>query len=102
MSEVQPATNRIVQAKMSQPHIAGRRISVLHVYERVEGRGLQPRTVADRLDLDIADVYHALAYYHDHPEEMEAIREERETIMQEVRAEAEEHRPDDVTPPSDG
>jgi uncharacterized protein (DUF433 family) len=101
MSEVQPATDRIVQEKMSQPHIAGRRISVLHIYERVEGRGLNPQTVADRFDLDIADVYHALAYYHDHPEEMDTLREKRAEIHEEVRQEAEEHRPPGVSPPSD-
>jgi uncharacterized protein (DUF433 family) len=98
----QAAGERIVEELMSQPHIEGRRISVLHIYERVEGRGLQPRTVADRLDLDVADVYHALAYYHDHPEEMDAIRREREAVMEEVREEAEENRPDGVTPPNDG
>jgi uncharacterized protein (DUF433 family) len=38
-------------------------VTVLHVHERVEGRGLRPETVADRLNLDIADVYDALAYY---------------------------------------
>jgi uncharacterized protein (DUF433 family) len=98
----QAASDRIVTELMSQPHIRGRRISVLHIYERVEGRGLQPQSVADRLDLDVADVYHALAYYHDHPEEMDAIRDEREAVMEGIRAEAAERRPDGVTPPKDG
>lgn len=94
----QAAGERIVEELMSQPHIEGRRISVLQIYERVEERGLQPQTVADRLDLDVADVYHALAYYHDHPEEIDTIREEHEAIMEEVREEAEEHRPDGHRP----
>jgi uncharacterized protein (DUF433 family) len=96
----QVANERIVEELMSQPHIKGRRISVLHIYEYVEGRGLRPQTVADRYDLDVADVYHALAYYHDHPGEMDDIRDEREAVMEGVRAEAEEHRPEGVKPPS--
>lgn len=61
-----------------KPRIAGTRIRVDYVYERVEGRGLNPQTVADRHGLDVADVYRALAYYHEHPEEMARIRESRE------------------------
>jgi uncharacterized protein (DUF433 family) len=44
-----------------EPRIKGNRAAVLHIHERVEGRGLRPETIADRLDLDIADVYDALA-----------------------------------------
>ncbi|WP_321167917.1 DUF433 domain-containing protein [Halobaculum saliterrae] len=68
------------------PRIDGTRISVLFVYERVEGRGLEPRAVADRHDLDVADVYRALAYYHEHPSEMAAIREERERNLKGARS----------------
>ena len=60
------------------PRIDGRRISVYFVHEQVEGRGLRPQTVADRYDLDVADVYHALAYYHEHPQEMAEIRQRRQ------------------------
>jgi len=53
------------------------------IHARVEGRGLEPQTVADRHDLDVADVYQALAYYHDNPEEMSEVeRRRRETIQQ--------------------
>ncbi|GAA0209619.1 DUF433 domain-containing protein [Halobaculum roseum] len=68
------------------PRIDGTRISVLFVYERVEGRGLEPRAVADRHDLDVADVYRALAYYHEHPSEVAAIREEREQNLDAARS----------------
>jgi uncharacterized protein (DUF433 family) len=70
---------------MDEPHIAGRRISVRQVYALVEERGVDPETVADRYDLDMADVYHALAYYHDHPREMSAIETEREDAMEDFR-----------------
>lgn len=74
-----------------QPRIAGSRISVLQIYELVEGRGDTVETVASRYDLDVADVYHALAYYHDNVEEMTEVRRRRgETI--------ELHRDDALTP----
>jgi uncharacterized protein (DUF433 family) len=64
-----------------EPHVDGRRRTVRFIRDRAEGRGLDPGTVASRDDLDVADVYQALAYYHDHPEEMaEAERRRRETI----------------------
>ena len=55
-------------------------MTVLHVHERVEGRGLRPEIVADRLNLDIADVYDALADYHRTPEEMQRVKEHRRTV----------------------
>ncbi|MFB6193659.1 MAG: DUF433 domain-containing protein [Halobaculum sp.] len=67
-----------------KPRIDGRRIGVFTIHEWVEGRGLDPQTVADRHDLDVADVYRALAYYHDHPGEMAAIRERRERLREEA------------------
>lgn len=68
---------RITQELHDEPHIVGSRITVHFVHERVEGRGLDPETVAERHDLELADVYHALAYYHDHPEEMAAVERRR-------------------------
>ena len=72
---------RIVSGKDStlhdEPHIKGRRITVQFVHERVDGRGLDPRTVADRHDLDLGDVYRALAYYHDNTEEMRRVERQR-------------------------
>lgn len=78
------------------PRIAGRRISVLFVFERVEGRGLDPQTVADRHDLDVADVYRALVYYHEHPREMEEVRREREAAFESFREGID--RPEGVSP----
>lgn len=91
-------TGRIVQELMPVPHIEGRRISVLTIHDRVEGRGLDPKTVADRHDLDVGDVYHALAYYHDNPDEMMDLREQREELVDEFREEVEENRPDHISP----
>lgn len=59
----------IVRELHDEPHIEGWRITVQLIKECVEDRGLNPRTVADRYELDIAEVYHALAYYYDYLDE---------------------------------
>lgn len=65
-----------------EPHIEGSRVTVPHIHERVENRGLRPETVDERLNLDLADVYDALAYYHRNPEEMQAVEERRQTVAE--------------------
>jgi uncharacterized protein (DUF433 family) len=62
------------------PRIEGRRIGVHHVAGRVLDGGESPERVAADHDLDLADVYQALAYYYDHPEEMRAVRAQRRTV----------------------
>ena len=79
---------RIVREVHDEPHIKGRRVTVRHIYGRVHERGLLPETVANRLDLDIADVYRALAYYHEHPEEMAEVERQREEAFEQARAES--------------
>jgi uncharacterized protein (DUF433 family) len=91
-------TRRIAHDIMSEPHIRGRRISVRQVYALVEERGEAPEAVADRYDLDVADVYHALAYYHDHPREMRTVEEEREDAIEAFRETI--GRPEGVDPDS--
>jgi uncharacterized protein (DUF433 family) len=90
---------RISEELLDEPHIEGRRVPVLTLVERVEGRGLSPKTVADRHDLDIAAVYAALLYYHENPNEFETLRREREAIIADI--EKDSSYPDGVTPPSE-
>jgi uncharacterized protein (DUF433 family) len=71
-----------------EPHVRGRRITVSYIHSRVEDRGLRPETVADRHDLSLSEVYHALAYYHDHPEEMAAVQRQREQAAALAREES--------------
>lgn len=87
---------RVARDLLSEPHIEGRRISVRQIYALIEERGEDPEAVADRFDLDVADVYHALAYYHDHPREMRDVEEERERAMAEFRESID--RPEGVEP----
>ena len=97
MAEVK-REQRIVRELMSEPHIKGRRISVLQIRDHVEETGLRPGAVANRYDLGRADVYRALAYYHEHPREMQRIGEERERAYEELLEEIE--RPSHVDPTS--
>jgi uncharacterized protein (DUF433 family) len=76
----------IVRERMDEPHVAGHRVSVRRIHALVEERGVDPQAVADRLGLDIADVYRALAYYHDNPGEMHDIEQRREQRILESRA----------------
>ncbi|WP_425498559.1 DUF433 domain-containing protein [Natrinema salinisoli] len=92
-------TRRITHERLSEPHIRGRRISVRQVYSLVEERGEDPEAVADRYDLDVADVYHALAYYHDHPREMRDVERERADAMTDIREAID--RPEGIHPDTD-
>lgn len=90
--------SRIVSGEDSEiydePHVEGRRLTVSFIQARVEGAGLDPQTVADQHDLDVAQVYEALAYYHEHPEKMTEAERERQEIIG-------EHEGDDLLGPGD-
>jgi len=60
------------------PRIEGTRVGVLHVYELVVEGEHSPVDVADQLDLSLGEVYSALAYYHEHPDEMQEMRRTQE------------------------
>jgi len=79
-----------------EPHIRDRRITVSHIHALVEERGLDAQTVADRFDLTASEVYHALAYYHDHPEEMRAVNEHRRALHKDAKED-----PNIITGPED-
>lgn len=78
-----------------EPHVEGSRITVRVIQARVEEQGLRPETVADRHDLDLADVYAALTYYHNNTEEMRRVEERHE------KAAAEAARRSTLDPPPD-
>jgi uncharacterized protein (DUF433 family) len=76
------ATRGIVRELHDEPHLGGRRITVHFVKTQVEDRRLGPRTVADLHDVDVADVYRALTYYHDHPDELRCVERNRELAVE--------------------
>ena len=71
-----------------EPRIEGTRIGVLDIYELVIDGGYAPADCADQLDLSLGDVYTALAYYHEHPAEMRALRKDREDTKERLAEEA--------------
>lgn len=91
---------RVAHDLLGEPHIRGRRISVRQVAALLKERDTEPETVADRFGLDVANVYHALAYCHDHPGEMQAVKRERAEAIAAFSEEIE--RPDGVDPETTG
>ena len=71
-----------------EPRLEGTRIGVLDVYELVIGGGSTPADIADQLDCSIAEIYTALAYYHRHPNEMRALRQDRATFEETLSEDA--------------
>ena len=71
-----------------EPRIAGTRVGVLDIYELVTGGGYTPEDVADQLDLSLAQIYAALAHYHEHSEEMRELRRERDEMESRLAKEA--------------
>ena len=80
-------TGRIVRDLMDEPHVEGHRVSVRRIHALVEERGVEPRAVADSLGLNIADVYRALAYYHENPGEMRETEDRRKRRIEKSREE---------------
>lgn len=56
-----------------KPRIEGRRIGVHHIVADVFDGGMSPERIAAEYDLDVADVYRAITYYYDNPEEIRTI-----------------------------
>ena len=87
---------RIDRNLMDEPHLQGHRVSVRRVHALVEERGLEPRAVADRLGLALADVYRALAYYHDNPGEMHELERCRAERIEQSRESGAIRGPEDL------
>lgn len=77
--------SRIVREVHDEPHIEGRRVTVRRIQGLVEDAGQSPFEVADELQLDVADVYAALHYYHANPDEMTEIERRRQQRVAEAK-----------------
>lgn len=71
-----------------EPRIADTRIGVLDVYQLVVDGGSTPAAVADQLDCSLGEIYTALAYYHEHPEEMRQLRREQDRTTAQLAEDA--------------
>ena len=65
-----------------EPRVEGTRVGVRHIAARVIDAGQSPAYVADQLDLTIADVYEAMAYYYRNIEEIRQFERENEAAFE--------------------
>ncbi len=71
------------------PRIAGHRITVQNIVVWHERMGMNPDEIAATYpSITLADVYAALAYYHDHREEIRARMKADEEFVAELRSNA--------------
>lgn len=68
-----------------EPRVEGTRVGVRHVAEGTVDRGRSPAHVADQLDLSLAEVYEALAYYYSHVDEIRQAKRENEVAVERAR-----------------
>jgi len=73
--------------KSGRPRIAGHRITVQDIVIWHEWMGRTVDEIANDYNLSIADVYAALAYYHDHLEEIEKQIKEDEEFVEALKKE---------------
>lgn len=77
-----------------EPRIDGTRVSVRQIAELVDLRKMPVPDVRRRLKVPEVDIHRSMVYYHDHPEEFAALRQER--------AEAERRGKKNAITPPDG
>jgi uncharacterized protein (DUF433 family) len=64
--------------RSGDPRIEGTRVTVLDIKRRVIDADEDAHIVAGEYDLSMADLFHALAYYYDHRDELAERERERE------------------------
>ncbi|MEH2251536.1 DUF433 domain-containing protein [Nostoc sp.] len=71
-----------------KPRIAGHRIRVQNIVIWHERMGLSPHEIVYYYpSITLADIYAALAYYHDHPDDITQQIAEREAFVKQVQPE---------------
>lgn len=68
-----------------EPHIEGTRIGVRHVAGRIVDEGSSPAYVADQLDIPLAAVYEAMAYYYNNLSEIKSFERDNADAFDRVR-----------------
>ena len=66
-----------------EPRLEGHRITVLQVAIPVID-GFEPEFVADQLGITLGEVHEALAYFYNHPEEMDSLQQEYDEVEDEL------------------
>ena len=73
--------------KSGRPRIAGHRITVQDIVIWHEWMGRSVDEIANDYNLSIADVYAALAFYHDHREEIDKQIKDDEEFVEAMKKE---------------
>lgn len=68
-----------------KPRIAGRRITVQNIVIWHEWMGHTADDIATEYDLTLAEIYAALAYYYDHPQEIDEAIKAGQTLVEAMR-----------------
>jgi uncharacterized protein (DUF433 family) len=68
-----------------KPRIAGHQITVQNIVVWHEWMGKNADEIASEYDLNLAEVYAALAYYYDHRQEIDQTIQEGETFVESLR-----------------
>jgi uncharacterized protein (DUF433 family) len=68
-----------------RPRIAGHRITVQDIALLHERLGVSADEIADEYGLSLADIYAALAYYHEHRAEIDAAIHADDRFVEELR-----------------
>lgn len=69
-----------------QPHIAGHRIRVKDIVRWYDYLGMSADEIAHTYDLELADVFAALGYYHVHREELQQTWQLQDELISELQA----------------
>jgi uncharacterized protein (DUF433 family) len=68
-----------------KPRIAGRRIAVQNIVIWYEWLGMSADEIATEYDLTLAEIYAALAYYHNNPVEIDEAIKASEAFVAEMK-----------------
>jgi uncharacterized protein (DUF433 family) len=70
MADLATGIDRDPERQAGEPCVAGTRVPVCRIGNLVECEGRSPAETAEHYGISVSDVHRALAYYHDHPDEM--------------------------------
>ena len=68
-----------------KPHISGRRISVQNIVVWHEWLDLSADEIANELDLTLAEIYAAFAYYYNNPQEIDQSIKDSQAFVEEMK-----------------
>jgi len=68
-----------------KPRVAGRRITIQNIVIWHEWMGLSADEIATDYDLLLAEIYAALAYYYDNPQEIDQAIRDSQAYVEEMK-----------------